>query len=515
MSAARPDQVEIRGIAKSFGDVHVLDSVTLTIRPNSFHAVIGENGAGKSTLAKCMLGVYGTDAGEIRIGDTRIETPAQAQRAGLGMVFQNFNLVPSMTVAENLLLARKDIPAFFNRRKEMKRLRLFLESAPFQIDLDSIVAHLAAGQKQKVEILKQLYLDTRILILDEPTSVLTPGEADEVMTVLAGMVKSGKLSVILISHKFREVMNYADEVSVLRAGRMVKSVPVAETNLAELSEAIMGHATRQRSLDKSTSSDKGPSLELCGLSVVGDSGILAVKNVSLRVTRGEIVGIAGVSGNGQRELVQAIAGQKKIESGRILAFGRQFRPRRREIIEAGLFTLPEEPLESATVASMTVEENMALRRFDRPPLLRWRWFMSRVKITRDAASVIKSFSIRPPHPGATLRHLSGGNLRKVVLGRELIGYEVKILVVANPTVGLDLGATAFLHERLIELRNRGGALLVISEDLDELMTLSDRIVVMSGGVLAYEVETTKADRTIIGSYFGGETSHPIEHESSS
>lgn len=512
MSAIGPARVEIQGIAKSFGDVHVLDSVSLTIRPNSFHAIVGENGAGKSTLAKCMLGVYPTDAGEIRIGDTRVETPAQAQRAGLGMVFQNFNLVPSMTVAENLLLAQKDLPAFFNRKKEMNRLRLFLESAPFQIDLNSVVAHLAAGQKQKVEILKQLYLDTKILILDEPTSVLTPDEADEVLTVLSGMAKAGKLSVILISHKFREVMKYADQVSVLRAGRMVKSGPVAETNLAELSEAIMGHATSQKSLDKNkTSTFDGSALELRGLSVLGDSGMLAVKNVSLQVARGEILGIAGVSGNGQRELVQAIAGQKKMESGSILTFGRPFRPRRREIVEAGLFTLPEEPLESATVGSMTVEENLALRRFDRPPLLKWRWFINRTKIREDASSIIKSFSIRPPHPGATLRNLSGGNLRKVVLGRELLGGEVKILVVANPTVGLDLGATAFLHNQLLDLRNRGGALLVVSEDLDELIALSDRIAVMSSGAVVYEVETAMADRAVIGSYFGGETAHPMEH----
>jgi simple sugar transport system ATP-binding protein len=313
-------------------------------------------------------------------------------------------------------------------------------------------------------------------------------------------------------------MNYADEVSVLRAGRMVKSVPVAETNPAELSEAMMGHATLQRSLDKKqrsfdknkTGSFDTSALELRGLSVPGDSGLLAVTNVSLHVNRGEILGLAGVSGNGQRELVQAIAGQRPMESGQILAFGQPFRPRRREIVAAGLFTLPEEPLESATVASMSVEENMALRRFDRPPLLRWRWFMNRAKVRGDAASAIKSFSIRPPRPDAMLRHLSGGNLRKVVLSRELIGGEVRILVVANPTVGLDFSATAFLHEQLVDLRNSGGALLVVSEDLDELMALSDRIAVMSGGVVTYEVETAKADRAVIGSYFGGETSHPIE-----
>ena len=504
MNAREPGLVEVEGISKSFGDLRVLNSVSLTIRPGTFHAVIGENGAGKSTLMKCMLGFYPIDSGAVRINHASIATPAQARHAGMGMVFQNFNLVPSMTVAENLLLAREDIPPIIDWREEKRRLREFLDTAPFSIDLESRVEHLAAGQKQKVEILKQLYLNTKMLILDEPTSVLTPAESDEVMSVLSGMVKAGLLSVILISHKFREVMGFADEVSVLRAGRIAMSVPVRTTSPAQLGEAMMGDSHPPEPLDKQRTAASGTALEVRGLVVQGDIGLVAVNQVDFSVAPGEILGVAGVSGNGQRELVQAIAGQRKIESGKIRAFGKPFHATRLGILQAGLFTLPEEPLENATVPSMSVAENLALRRFDRSPSSKWRWLLNRLEMRDAAVGVIRKFSIRPSSPGVAIRNLSGGNLRKAVLGRDLIGNEVKILVVANPCVGLDFVATAFVHNQLIELRNRGGALLLVSEDLDELVKLADRIVVMSGGVMAHETRAVELDRALIGSYFGGE-----------
>lgn len=503
MSAQPPALVEVTGASKRFGPVHALDSVDLVIRPGTFHAVIGENGAGKSTLAKCILGVYALDAGQVSVNGQPLASPAQARHAGIGMVFQQFNLIPSMTVAENLLLAREDLPALLNWPEQHAQLRTFLDKAPFSIDLESRIAHLAAGQKQKVEILKQLYLQTRVLILDEPTSVLTPDESAEVMSVLSAMVKTGGLSVVLISHRFGEVMDYANEVTVLRGGRLVRSVPVRDTNTAQLAQWMMGESKPPQPVEKIAPSTTELALEVDNLLVRSESGLVAVNNVSLHVACGEILGIAGVSGNGQRELVQAIAGQCPIESGAIRAFGQAFVPTRAGILKTGLFTLPEEPLENATVPSMSVAENLALRRFDRSPLSRWRWLLNRNAIREAAVAVIREFSIRPPSPDTPVQNLSGGNLRKTVVGRDLIGGEAKILVIANPCVGLDFAAAASLHNRLIEMRNRGGALLLVSEDLDELVHLADRIVVMSGGVIAHETRPAELDRAVIGSHFSG------------
>jgi ABC-type uncharacterized transport system ATPase subunit len=503
MSAGKPATVEVRGVSKYFGHVRALDSVSLTVRPGTFHAVIGENGAGKSTLAKCMVGIHPLNSGEVLVDGVRIANPAQARNSGMGMVFQHFNLVPSMTVTENLLLAREDLPAILNWREQRAQLSKFLETAPFSIGLDSRVAHLAAGQKQKVEILKQLYLDTKVLILDEPTSVLTPDESDEVMTVLSALVKKGVLSVVLISHRFREVMDFAGEVTVLRAGRLVASLPVKDTSPAHLAELMMGESRAPRPVDKSAFTPAEPALEIDRLLIRGDNGLVAVNQVSLRVARGEILGIAGVAGNGQRELVQAIAGQRRIESGKIRAFGTAFHPTRAGIRRAGLFTLPEEPLENAAVPSMSVAENLALRSFDRPPSSIGRWLLNRSAIREAALATIRAFSIRPASPDILIRNLSGGNLRKAVLGRDLMGGEARILVIANPCVGLDFAAASSMHNRLIELRNRGGALLLVSEDLDELVQLADRIMVMSGGVIVHETHSSQLDRAVIGSYFGG------------
>ena len=507
MSVAEPGLVEVRDVSKSFGHVHALNSVNLTVRPGTFHAVIGENGAGKSTLAKCILGFYPLNAGEVRVNEKRITNPAEARSSGIGMVFQQFTLIPSMTVAENLLLARKDLPAFIHWREEHPRLQKFLETAPFSIDLQSRISHLSAGQKQKVEILKQLYLDAKILILDEPTSVLTPDESDEVMGVLSRMVQRGTLSVILITHRLREVMDYADEVTVLRGGRLVTSLSVSESNASKLAELMMGESRLPETVNKKNIPSSELALDIKELTVRGDNGLVAVNQVSLSVRSGEILGVAGVSGNGQRELVQAIAGQRTIENGEIRAFDKPFHPTRLGIRAAGLFTLPEEALENATVPSMTVAENLALRKFDRAPFSKMRWLLNRSAIKDAARMVIKSFSIRPPFSDTPIRNLSGGNVQRAVLGRDLMDGEARILVVANPCHGLDLVATAFVHNHLVELRNNGGALLLVSEDLDELVKLADRIVVMSSGMVAHETHSSELDRAVVGRYIGG---HDLE-----
>ena len=507
MSANGPGLVEVISISKRFGSLQALNAVSLIVRPATFHAVIGENGAGKSTLAKCALGVYTPDSGEVKVNGKVVCNPADARLAGMGMVFQQFNLIPSMTVAENLLLARQDLPQLLNWRERRDELNAFMREAPFSINLDDRIAHLATGQKQKVEILKQLYLKTKILILDEPTSVLTPDESDEVMEVLSAMTRDGNLSILLISHRFGEVMNFADEVTVMRAGKVVQSVPVKQATPALLAKWMMGESQPPPPVEKTAHTGVETALEIADLLVRNENGSIAVNKISLRIACGEILGIAGVSGNGQRELVQAIAGQRRIEGGHISAFGQPFHPHLAGIRKAGLFTLPEEPLENACVPSMSLAENLALRNFDRPPMARWGWLLNPSAVLHAAREIIKNFSIRPPSPMVVIRNLSGGNLRKAVMGRDLTGGEARIMVVANPCVGLDFAAATALHNRLIEKRNQGGALLLVSEDLDELIHLADRIVVMSNGAIVHETRSSEIDRAAIGSHFGG--SHAV------
>lgn len=498
-----PPVVNATGISKSFGDLRAIEDVSIEVSPGSFHAIVGENGAGKSTLAKCLLGLHRPDAGVVKLDGSAVSTPAETRRAGLGMVFQHFTLAPSMSVAENLVLARPDLPPLLNWREEKQKLRAFLDAAPFRIDLDSRVEHLAAGQKQKVEILKQLYLETRALILDEPTSVLTPAEADEVMTVLRRLVSAGRLSVLLITHKLREVMAYADRVTILRRGRRVASSEVRDTDVSRIAEWMVGNAQPAEQAARTEVVDRIPALEIRDLRVLGDHGLPAMNRINLTVHTGEILGIAGVSGNGQRELVQAIGGQRGIESGSITAFGEPYRPSRDAIRRTGLLVLPEEPLENAGVPRMSVAENLALRSFDRPPVARSGFLLDQAAMLESAEHAVRRFSIRTPSIRAAMRTLSGGNVQRLVLARDLGSAETRIMVVANPCFGLDFAATAFVHNQLIELRNRGGSVLLVSEDLDELMKVADRILVMSGGQIAHQTSRSELDLALVGRYMGG------------
>jgi simple sugar transport system ATP-binding protein len=502
--------LQATGISKAFGSLRALDDVNLTVAPSTFHAIIGENGAGKSTLAKCLLGFQPADSGEVTLDGVPVRETAKSRQVGMGMVFQHFTLAPSLTVAENLMLARPDLPMFLNWATERRRLERFLVRAPFTVDLSARVEHLAAGQKQKVEILKQLYLETRILILDEPTSVLTPAESDEIMGVLSAMVRSGELSVILITHKLRDVMAYASRVTVLRRGRCVATIFVGETDIPRLAGLMVGGVALAEPVQHSGSVDlrkgQGRALEIENLTVRGDHGLVAVDRVTIAVRPGEILGIAGVSGNGQRELVQAIGGQRPLEEGTIKVFDQPFFPFREAIEETGLFTLPEEPLENATVPSMTVAENLALRSFDRPPNARARFLLDRASMESGAADLIKRFSIQTPSPLVAIRSLSGGNVQRTVLARDLAGEAVRVMVVANTCFGLDFAATAFVHNRLVELRNRAGAVLLVSEDLDELAKLADRIVVISRGRIVHETSRADLNLEAVGGYMGGHAS---------
>jgi ABC-type uncharacterized transport system ATPase subunit len=500
----RPPFLEARGISKQFGSLRALDDVSLEIAPGTFHALLGENGAGKSTIVKCLMGFHHADAGEILIDHrpTRIDSPREARGFGLGMVFQHFTLIPSMTVAENLVLARPDLPFVIDWKTERKNLQAFLDHAPFRVDLDARVDSLAAGQKQKVEILKELYLQTRLLILDEPTSVLTRNEADEVLGFIRRIVEKKELSVLLITHKFREVMEYCDEVTVLRRGRFAGAGKTASLDASRMAEMMMGEPRLQKVVTKTSAPSARPVLRIEDLRARGDNGLEVLRGVNLTVRAGEIVGIAGVSGNGQKELVEVIAGQRSALSGQITVNDEIHLPTRAMLRKHQFFTLPEEPLRNAAVARMTVAENMVFGVFDQTPFQRSGFLLDRKAMDRLSRDLISRFSVRPPLPDAPIGELSGGNVQRAILARELSG-EVRVLVAANPCFGLDFKAVDFIHDLLLETRNQGAAVLLVSEDLDELLSLADRIFVMTEGNVAHETTPSEVDLAVIGRQMAG------------
>ena len=500
-------------LSKRFGGFTALDRVSLTVRPGTVHALLGENGAGKSTLVKCIVGYYRPDGGAVMV-DTReqdIHSPTVARALGIGMVYQHFTVVPGMTVAENLLLARGRLPLVVDWKAARAELQAFLQTTPFRLPLDATPLDLSAGEKQKLEILKQLFLKPRLLILDEPTSVLTPQEADEVLGALRDRAHSGACSVILITHKFREVMEHADDVSVLRRGALVESLPVAQCTPQHLAAAMVGEGRQPADApDRDRREPGAVKLSIDGLEVRGDRGEPAVRGLSLDLRCGEIVGVAGVSGNGQRELMQALTGQRAREAGRVQVDGQDFHARRDENRARRVRSLPEEPLANACVGELSVAHNMALRSFDEQPWARGgfvRWSALRER----ARGWIAEYGVKTQGERAPIRSLSGGNVQRAVLARELAG-QAELLLVSNPVFGLDFAAVAEIHGRLVAARNRGAAVLLVSEDLDELLQLADRIVVMSEGRIVHDVPAARADRQGLGAFMGGRAHAAAEPE---
>jgi simple sugar transport system ATP-binding protein len=371
------------------------------------------------------------------------------------------------------------------------------------VDLHARVSDLAAGQKQKVEILKQLYLNSKFLILDEPTSVLTPQEADEVLGMLRRMVEAHQLSVLLITHKFREVTTYCDEITVLRKGKLAGSGKVKDLTTAEMAAMMMGEQRRGKTIEKAAQTPGPVLLEIKGLRANRDNGIEGVCGVDLGVRAGEVVGIAGISGNGQRELVEVLGGQRPATGGEVQVNGAVFSMTRLEMFEHQVFILPEEPLRNACAPQMSVSENLALRTFDRAPQSRGRWFLSSRAIREHGRHWIERFKIKTPSGDSPIGNLSGGNVQRAVLARELGPGTAKVLIAANPCFGLDFAAVDFIHSQLIEARNKGVAILLVCEDLDELLALADRVVVMSGGKLVYEAPADQADIKLIGEKMAG------------
>jgi simple sugar transport system ATP-binding protein len=508
--------LETYELTKRFGAFTAMDAVSLKVRPGTVHALLGENGAGKSTLVKCVVGYYRPDGGAVLLDGREhdIHSPTVARALGIGMVYQHFTVVPGMTVAENLLLARGKLPAVIDWTTVRAELQAFLATTPFRLDLDATPQDLSAGEKQKLEILKQLYLKPRLLILDEPTSVLTPQEADEVLGLLKARAHAGDCTVVMITHKFREVAEHADDVSVLRRGRLVAGHAVADVSSAELASAMVGEGGKAvaTALMRESREPGARTLEIHRLVVAGDRGELAVQGLSLEVRAGEIVGVAGVSGNGQRELMEALVGQRGIEGGEVRVAGERFHATRAQNRRLKVRSLPEEPLRNACVGELSVGHNMGLRTFDAAPVARGGWM--RWGLLRDRArALISEYGVKTQGEGAPIRSLSGGNVQRAVLARELSG-DADLLLVSNPVFGLDFAAVAEIHGRLVAARNRGAAVLLVSEDLDELLHLADRLVVMSEGRIVYECAAAGADRHTLGAHMGGHaSSHAGGHSS--
>ena len=515
-----PLAMEAIGLRKRFGAVTALDGVSLAVRQGSVHALLGENGAGKSTLVKCLTGYYTPDAGQFLVAGRELSSrsPREALRAGVGMVYQHFTLVPSMTVAENLMLARSAIPFAIRWAGFRRDLEQRLDTMPFRIRLDAVVSTLAAGEKQKVEILKQLLMRRTLLVLDEPSSVLTPQEADDVLGALHREAASGTISVVLITHKFREVRQFADDVTVLRQGRVAGSGPADTLSDGDLADMMVGiHRPTAPVAARTTRHAGAETLRIGGLRVRGSNGALAVDGLSLSVRSGEILGIAGVSGNGQRDLVEVLAGQRWAEAGTIQVDGAPFVPSRAALHAHRVALLPEEPLRNACVPEMSVAENLALRTFDQPPAVSrrplLRWWLDPYRITDAATGMIARNAIRAGGPEAAVDTLSGGNVQRLVLARELGERDVGLLIAANPCFGLDFAAVARIRDRIRHARDAGAAVLLISEDLDEVFDLADRIAVMSAGRIVHTTGRATASRNTIGRAMAGliDDTHPLEN----
>lgn len=503
MSAA----IQLSDINKRFGEVHANKDVNLTVERGTIHGIVGENGAGKSTLMSILYGFYEADSGEIRVGGkpVSIRSPADAIHVGIGMVHQHFMLVEPLTVVENVMLgAEGGTMLRVGEAKVRAELARLARDYGLEIDVDATVGDLSVGLQQRVEILKALYRGADILILDEPTAVLTPPEADALFALLQALKQQGK-TVILITHKLREIMAVTDRVSVMRRGEMVATVETNNTSPPELAELMVGRRVLLR-VEKSERAPGAPMLEVENLSVVDHRGVLRVANVSFTVHAGEIVGIAGVAGNGQSELLEALAGMRQPVLGAMRFEGREIRfadhnPHRMR--QLGLLHVPEDRLRMGLVPAFPAFES-AILGFSDEARLGSGPILDHDRMIADLAAKMEHYDVRPPAPRLKTSKFSGGNQQKIVLARE-IERQPKVLLVGQPTRGVDIGAIEFIHRRLIALRDAGVGILLVSVELDEIMNLSDRILTMCGGQITGERRPAETNEQDLGLLMAGVT----------
>jgi general nucleoside transport system ATP-binding protein len=498
--------LELRGITKRFPGIVANDHVDFDLRRGEVHALLGENGAGKSTLMNVLYGLYHPDEGEILIkGEpVRIHSPKDAIRRGIGMVHQHFMLIPVMTVAENIVLASEPTTAgvLLDYRAARRRVTELSRTFNFAIDPDARVERITVGQQQRVEILKALYRGADILILDEPTAVLTPQEAQELFEILRTLVREG-MSVIFISHKLNEVLEIADRITVLRRGKKVDTVPREGATEEGLARMMVGREVLLR-VDKAPAQSGDAVLRVEDLHALDDRGIEMVRGASFEVHGGEIVGIAGVDGNGQTELIEALTGLRRTGSGAVRLGDRDVTgASANTILDAGLGHIPEDRQRRGLVLEFSLAENLALHDFDKEPNSRFGWLFPQ-RLVSAARKLLQQFDVRGGGPQTRAAALSGGNQQKVVLARE-IGRNPRLLIAAQPTRGLDVGAIEFVHRRLIEARDGGEAVLLVSLELDEVLSLSDRILVIYEGRIVAEYGPDVSEEELGVAMTGGRT----------
>ncbi len=507
--ADQPPLVLLRDITKSFPGVLANDHVNLEVRPGEIHALLGENGAGKTTLMNILYGLYRPDSGEIYVRGKKVQirSPRDAIQLGIGMVHQHFKLVLPHTVAENVALGLKGTPFWAPAKVVAQRLRELSKRYGLHVDPERRIWELSAGEQQRVEILKALIRGAEVLILDEPTSVLTPQETAELFKVLRRMKEEGH-GIIFISHKLGEVLEIADRITVMRRGKVVGTLPAAEADKTTLARMMVGRDVVFR-LSKTVCNPKEAALLVEDLHVRSERGVWALKGVSFAVCRGEILGIAGVAGNGQRELVETLVGLRKAERGRIAILGKEVNGRSaRAISDLGVAHIPEERIRLGIVPGLPVEENLILKKHHRPPFC-WRGFLRFSAIREFAKRAVGEYGILTPSLKTPAKLLSGGNIQRLILARELSGKPA-VVIAAHPTYGLDVGATEQIRQILLRQRDEGAAVLLVSEDLEEIMELSDRIAVIFRGEIMGIVPAAEASLEEIGLMMAGERRVKVE-----
>ena len=496
MTADVPPLLELRGITKAFPGVIANDHVDFELRMGEVHALLGENGAGKSTLMNILYGLYHPDEGELRLNGSplRISSPREAIDAGIGMVHQHFMLIPVMTVAENIVLAAEPKKGpFLDEQAAEARVRELSQRFGLAVRPDARIDSISVGMQQRAEILKALYRGAEILILDEPTVVLTPQEAKELFEIIRSLQADGK-SIIFISHKLNEVLEIADRITVLRLGKNVDTVPSAGATVEALAKLMVGREVVLR-VEKPPAQPGEPLLIAEDLVVLDDRGLEACRGVSFELKAGEILGIAGVDGNGQTELIDALTGLRRPSGGRIIAAGTDITgASTRDVLDLGVGHIPEDRQVRGLVLDFTLAENLALHDFRREPESKWGWLYPRRLIER-AGRLLKEFDVRGGGPKTLASALSGGNQQKVVIARE-VSRDPRILVAAQPTRGLDVGAIEFVHRRLVEERDEGRGILLVSFELEEILSLSDRIIVLYEGRIVGEYPPTVSEEEL-------------------
>ncbi len=498
--------IELKGISKAFGPVQANKDISIRVMPGTIHGIIGENGAGKSTLMSILYGFYKADAGEIFVGGAKTEIPDSqaAIAAGIGMVFQHFKLVENFTVLENIILGAEDggllRPSLAKARKSLLSLAKEYE---LNVDPDALIEEIGVGMQQRVEILKALYREADILILDEPTGVLTPAEADQLFRILSRLREEGK-TIILITHKLREIMDITDTVSVMRRGEMTATVKTAETSPEELAELMVGRKVLLR-VDKKPAQPGDVILDVKGLRVVDDQGVERLRGVDLQVKAGEVLGIAGVAGNGQSELLEVLGGYAE-GTGTITINGQPIdltgkfsdgRSRRAR----GIAHVPEDRQREGLIMDFAAWENTAFG-YHRDSAYQNGLLMNNKAVKAETQAKMDRFDVRPPHPYLAAKNFSGGNQQKIVLARE-IERNPDLLLVGQPTRGVDIGAIEFIHQQIVSLRDQGKAILLVSVELEEILSLADRVAVMFDGRIMGERLTHETDEKELGLLMAG------------